>query len=81
MFIWCQMGKLKMRIRPRDITINIAKDAPIPECPIRGERFCSSQSPWEEKKKVIGNFLRTRYRSAILSMVIIFFDKYCLWLL
>lgn len=33
------MGKLKKRIRPSDITINIGKDAPIPECPIRGERF------------------------------------------
>jgi hypothetical protein len=79
MFIWCQMGKLKMRIRPRDITINIAKDAPIPECPIRGERFCFSQSTWEEKKKVIGNFLRTRYRSAILSMVIIMYMIVCIY--
>ncbi|XP_027127242.1 DNA topoisomerase 1 isoform X1 [Coffea arabica] len=34
-----KMGKLKKRIRPRDITINIGKDAPIPECPIRGERW------------------------------------------
>jgi len=33
------MGKLKSRIRPSDITINIGKDAPIPECPIPGERF------------------------------------------
>lgn len=34
-----KMGKLKSRIRPRDITINIGKDAPIPECPIPGERW------------------------------------------
>ncbi|KAG6634684.1 DNA topoisomerase 1 alpha-like [Carya illinoinensis] len=34
-----KMGKLKKRIRPRDITINIGKDAPIPECPIPGERW------------------------------------------
>ncbi|XP_028060080.1 DNA topoisomerase 1-like [Camellia sinensis] len=34
-----QMGKLKRRIQPRDITINIGKDAPIPECPIPGERW------------------------------------------
>ncbi|KAE8100764.1 hypothetical protein FH972_018627 [Carpinus fangiana] len=34
-----KMGKLKRRIRPRDITINIAKDAPIPECPIPGESW------------------------------------------
>ena len=33
------MGKLKKRISPSDITINIGKDAPIPECPIPGERF------------------------------------------
>lgn len=45
------MGKLKNRIRPRDITINIAKNAPIPECPIPGERFCSSVSLG--RKKVI----------------------------
>lgn len=35
-----QMGKLKKRIQPSDITINIGKDASIPECPIPGERFC-----------------------------------------
>nr|BAK32961.1 topoisomerase I [Ophiorrhiza ridleyana] len=34
-----KVGKLKKRIRPRDITINIGKDAPIPECPIPGERW------------------------------------------
>ncbi|KAF3444184.1 hypothetical protein FNV43_RR13874 [Rhamnella rubrinervis] len=32
-------GKLKRRIRPSDVTINIGKDAPIPECPIPGERW------------------------------------------
>ncbi|XP_048327556.1 DNA topoisomerase 1 alpha-like isoform X1 [Ziziphus jujuba] len=32
-------GKLKRRIRPRDVTINIGVDAPIPECPIPGERW------------------------------------------
>nr|KYP68117.1 DNA topoisomerase 1 [Cajanus cajan] len=34
-----KMGKLKKRIHPSDITINIGKDAPIPECPIPGERW------------------------------------------
>ncbi|KDP39213.1 hypothetical protein JCGZ_00970 [Jatropha curcas] len=34
-----KMGKLKNRIRPSDITINIGKDAPIPECPIPGESW------------------------------------------
>ncbi|GLT66609.1 hypothetical protein SLA2020_389660 [Shorea laevis] len=34
-----KMGKLKNRIRPRDITINIGKNAPIPECPIPGESW------------------------------------------
>ncbi|GMN48571.1 hypothetical protein TIFTF001_017751 [Ficus carica] len=32
-------GKLKRRIRPSDVTINIGKEAPIPECPIPGERW------------------------------------------
>ncbi|OIV98787.1 hypothetical protein TanjilG_15759 [Lupinus angustifolius] len=34
-----KMGKLKRRIRPNDIIINIGKDAPIPECPIPGESW------------------------------------------
>ncbi|KAK7404277.1 hypothetical protein VNO78_05041 [Psophocarpus tetragonolobus] len=34
-----KMGKLKRRIHPSDITINIGKDAPIPECPIPGESW------------------------------------------
>ncbi|KAL2329285.1 hypothetical protein Fmac_022712 [Flemingia macrophylla] len=34
-----KMGKLKKRIHPSDITINIGKDAPIPECPIPGEKW------------------------------------------
>ncbi|KAG6536399.1 hypothetical protein ZIOFF_001453 [Zingiber officinale] len=34
-----KMGKLKKRIRPTDITINIGKDVPIPKCPIPGERW------------------------------------------
>ncbi|KAI3742973.1 hypothetical protein L1987_60673 [Smallanthus sonchifolius] len=34
-----KMGKLKKRILPSDITINIGKDAPIPECPIPGESW------------------------------------------
>ncbi|XAR67406.1 DNA topoisomerase [Bertholletia excelsa] len=34
-----KMGKLKKRIQPSDITINIGKGAPIPECPIPGESW------------------------------------------
>ncbi|KAH9652100.1 DNA topoisomerase 1 beta [Citrus sinensis] len=34
-----KMGKLKKRIQPSDITINIGKDVPIPECPIPGESW------------------------------------------
>ncbi|KAK1434403.1 hypothetical protein QVD17_00143 [Tagetes erecta] len=34
-----KMGKLKKRIHPTDITINIGKGAPIPECPIPGESW------------------------------------------
>ncbi|XP_044473593.1 DNA topoisomerase 1 beta-like [Mangifera indica] len=34
-----KMGKLKKRIRPSDITINIGEDAPIPECPIPRESW------------------------------------------
>ena len=45
LLLCCQMGTLKKHIRPSDITINVGKDASIPECFIPGERFCSSQSP------------------------------------
>ncbi|KAK4781512.1 hypothetical protein SAY86_015614 [Trapa natans] len=34
-----KMGKLKKRIHPSDITINIGKGAPVPECPIPGQRW------------------------------------------
>ncbi|XP_052208304.1 DNA topoisomerase 1 alpha-like isoform X2 [Diospyros lotus] len=34
-----KMGKLKKRIQAGDITINIGKDAPVPECPIPGESW------------------------------------------
>ncbi|KAL8228276.1 hypothetical protein R6Q57_015860 [Mikania cordata] len=34
-----KMGKLKKRIYPSDITINIGKGVPIPECPIPGESW------------------------------------------
>ncbi|GAB2227616.1 hypothetical protein Droror1_Dr00009442 [Drosera rotundifolia] len=34
-----KMGKLKKRIYPSDITINIGKGATIPECPIPGESW------------------------------------------
>ncbi|KAF2288390.1 hypothetical protein GH714_007214 [Hevea brasiliensis] len=43
-----KMGMLKKRIRPSDITINIGKDSPIPECPIPGER--SLHCSWKEVK-------------------------------
>ncbi|KAI3859399.1 hypothetical protein MKX03_013766 [Papaver bracteatum] len=34
-----KMGKLKRRIRPNEITINIGKGEPVPECPIPNERW------------------------------------------
>ncbi|XP_024392719.1 DNA topoisomerase 1 beta isoform X1 [Physcomitrium patens] len=34
-----KMGKLKTRILPHDIVINIGKDAPVPECPIPGQKW------------------------------------------
>ncbi|XP_047311133.1 DNA topoisomerase 1 alpha-like [Impatiens glandulifera] len=34
-----KMGKLKKRIWPSDITINMGKEAPIPECPIPGQSW------------------------------------------
>ncbi|XP_018471122.2 DNA topoisomerase 1 alpha [Raphanus sativus] len=34
-----KMGKLKKRIRPSDITMNIGKGVPVPECPIPGEKW------------------------------------------
>lgn len=33
------MGKIKQRVYPRDITINIGKGAPIPEHPYQGQRW------------------------------------------
>ena len=33
------MGRLKRRIQPSDITINIGEGAPVPVCPIPGERY------------------------------------------
>ena len=37
------MGKLKRRIFPEDIVINIGKNVPIPECPIPGHRSSLSE--------------------------------------
>lgn len=34
-----KMGKIKQRVYPRDITINIGKDAPVPEHPYPGQRW------------------------------------------
>ncbi|WZZ31836.1 DNA topoisomerase 1 alpha [Brassica napus] len=34
-----KMGKLKKRIHPSDITMNIGKGFPVPECPIPGEKW------------------------------------------
>lgn len=34
-----KMGKLKKRIRPSDITINIGKGVPVPECPVPGQSW------------------------------------------
>ncbi|KAM0866745.1 hypothetical protein ACQ4PT_042423 [Festuca glaucescens] len=34
-----KMGRLKRRIRPSDITINIGEGAPVPVCPIHGESW------------------------------------------
>ncbi|RHN71137.1 putative DNA topoisomerase [Medicago truncatula] len=34
-----KIGKVKRRILPHDVTINIGKYAPIPECPIPGESW------------------------------------------
>ncbi|CAA7025341.1 unnamed protein product [Microthlaspi erraticum] len=34
-----KIGKLKKRIYPHDVTLILGKDAPIPECPIPGERW------------------------------------------
>ncbi|KAH7307243.1 hypothetical protein KP509_22G051300 [Ceratopteris richardii] len=34
-----KMGKLKRRIYPEDIVINIGADSPVPECPLPGHRW------------------------------------------
>ncbi|KAF9590460.1 hypothetical protein IFM89_035337, partial [Coptis chinensis] len=39
LYCYIQIRKLKKRIHPRDITINIGKGAPVPECSIPGERW------------------------------------------
>ncbi|KIY91426.1 DNA topoisomerase I [Monoraphidium neglectum] len=33
------MGKVKKRVYPRDITINIGKDAPVPQHPYQGQSW------------------------------------------
>eukprot|EP00166_Cyanidium_caldarium_P001298 ctg_166.g94 len=33
------MGKVKRRIMPEDITLNLGRDAPVPECPVPGHRW------------------------------------------
>ncbi|KAK3278754.1 DNA topoisomerase 1 [Cymbomonas tetramitiformis] len=34
-----KMGKLKERIKPKDVIINIGRDSPVPACPIPGEKW------------------------------------------
>ncbi|XP_024528843.1 DNA topoisomerase 1 alpha [Selaginella moellendorffii] len=34
-----KMGKLKRRIFPEDIVLNIGKEAPVPECPLPGHKW------------------------------------------
>eukprot|EP00878_Enallax_costatus_P044315 GHUV01052799.1.p1 GENE.GHUV01052799.1~~GHUV01052799.1.p1 ORF type:complete len:134 (-),score=22.33 GHUV01052799.1:31-432(-) len=34
-----KMGKIKQRVYPRDITINIGNDAPVPEHPYPGQKW------------------------------------------
>ncbi|KAF2285698.1 hypothetical protein GH714_007262 [Hevea brasiliensis] len=46
-----KMGMLKKRIRPSDITINIGKDSPIPECPIPASSSLKGQSDKEKYEK------------------------------
>ncbi|RHN71149.1 putative DNA topoisomerase [Medicago truncatula] len=41
-----KIGKVKRRIHPSDVSINIGKYAPIPECPIPGERYNCSKTSW-----------------------------------
>eukprot|EP00249_Psilotum_nudum_P024550 c29215_g1_i2 orf=419-2845(+) len=45
-----KMGKLKRRIYPEDITINIGEGAPIPKCPMPGHRWkevkCDNTVTW-----------------------------------
>lgn len=32
-------GLLKARVQPEDVTLNMAADAPIPKCPMRGHAW------------------------------------------
>lgn len=38
LFSFSKMGKLKKRILPEDITINVGREAPVPECPVPGHQ-------------------------------------------
>ena len=49
--LFFQMGKLKKRIHPSDITMNIGKGVPVPECPIPGEKYCVFPHGFPPKEK------------------------------
>jgi DNA topoisomerase I len=36
-------GRLKKRIMPEDVTLNLDKDAPVPECPVAGHKWGAIQ--------------------------------------
>ena len=38
-----KMGKVKARIWPEDVTINIGNESPVPPCPVPGHRWGSVQ--------------------------------------
>lgn len=57
------MGKLKRRILPHDITINIGKSAPIPKSPIAGERLNQLFS------KIFGPSVKNDWRNVHLVFV------------
>jgi len=50
-----RMGKIKRRVYPRDITINIGKDEPVPEHPFPGGQLETLELKEEKSDALVGS--------------------------